>query len=105
MPSRTYHSGFSVPSNQALISNILVSDGDDAITDWAEGRGGSVHFRARTPASELTWGSLYSFSFEASTPPVAGKVALSGRGLSEDVLVDLLVPGVDPNNLLIDDFE
>ena len=98
-------SGFSVPSNQALISNILVTDGDDTIADWAEGRGGSVHFRARTPASELSWSSLYSFSFEASTTPVAGKVALSGRGLSEDVLVDLLVPGVDPNNLLIDDFE
>ncbi len=98
-------SGFSVPSNQALISNILVNDGDDAITDWAEGRGGSVHFRARSPASELKWSSLYSFSFEANTAPVAGKVALSGRGLSEDLQVDLLVPGLDPNNLLIDDFE
>ena len=98
-------SGFSVPSNQALISNILVNDGDDLITDWAEGRGGSVHFRARSPASELQWASLYSFSFEANTAPIAGKISLSGRGLSEDVLVDLLVPGIDSNNLLIDDFE
>ncbi len=98
-------SGFSVPSNQATISNISVRDGDDAIADWAEGRGGSVHFRARTPDSELGWSSLYSFSFEATTTPVEGKVSLSGRALSEDVLVDLLVPGIDPNNLLIDDFE
>ena len=98
-------SGFSVPSNQALISNISVNDGDDSIVDWIEGRGGSVHFRARSPASDLKWASLYSFSFEANTAPVAGKVSLSGRALSEDVQVDLLVPGVDLNNLLIDDFE
>lgn len=98
-------SGFSVPSNQALITNIVVTDGNDAIPDWIEGRGGSVHFRARNAASELSWASLYSFSFEASTKPVAGKVALSGRALGVDVQVDLLVPGIDPNNLLLDDFE
>jgi hypothetical protein len=105
MLDRAGISGFSVPSNQAQISNVSVKDGSAALTDWTSGRGGTVHFNASSNLDELGWSSLYSFSFEANTAPIAGKVALSGRALTDDVLVDLLVPGVDASNTLIDGFE
>ncbi len=86
-------SGFSVPASQASVGNISVLDGSDSIADWTIANGSNIVFTTPSQAAEIGWSSLYSFSFDANAAPVAGKVALKGRGLANDVLVDLLVPG------------
>ena len=93
MLGRAGISGFSVPATTASVSNISVTDGSASIADWTFTNGSNVVFTTPSQAAEIGWSSLYSFSFEANAAPVAGKVALSGRGLANDVLVDLLVPG------------
>ena len=97
MLGRAGISGFSVPATQASVGNISVNDGSADIADWTFTNGSNIVFTTPSQAAEIGWSSLYSFSFEANTPPVAGKVALAGRGLANDVLVDLLVPGTPTN--------
>ena len=92
MLGRAGISGFSVPAAQATVSNISVVDGSASIADWTFTNGSNIVFTTPSQAAEIGWSSLYSFSFEANTTPVSGKVALKGRGLVNDVLVDLLVP-------------
>jgi hypothetical protein len=97
-------SGLSVPSNAAAISAMVANVGSVLIQDWNVTRGGSVRFSAPTSASELRWSSLYSFSFESNTAPIAGQVTLSGAGLPDGQLVNSLVPGPG-SEMLVDDFE
>ena len=96
MLGRAGISGFSVPAAQATVSNISVVDGSANIADWTFTNGSNIAFTTPSQAAEIGWSSLYSFSFETNTAPVAGKVTLKGRGLANDVLVDLLVPGRAP---------
>jgi len=93
MLGRAGISGFSVPAAQATAGNISVADGSPSIADWTIANGSNIVFTTPSQAAEIGWSSLYSFSFDANAAPVAGKVALKGRGLANDVLVDLLVPG------------
>ena len=93
MLGRAGISGFSVPATQSTVSNISVTDGSASIADWTFANGNNIVFSTPSQAAEIGWSSLYSFSFEANAAPVAGKVALQGRGLANDVLVDLLIPG------------
>ena len=93
MLGRAGISGFSVPAAQSIVSNISVTDGSASIADWTFTNGSNIVFTTPSQAAEIGWSSLYSFSFEANAAPVAGKVALQGRGLANDVLVDLLIPG------------
>ena len=93
MLGRAGISGFSVPATQASVSNISVTDGSASIADWTFANGSNIVFTTPSQAAEIGWSSLYSFSFEANAAAVTGKVALSGRGLANAVLVDLLVPG------------
>ncbi len=86
-------SGFSVPATQASVGNISVVDGTDSIADWTITSGSNIVFTTPSEEAEIGWSSLYSFSFEANAAPIAGKVALKGRGLANDVFVDLLIPG------------
>ena len=97
MLGRAGISGFSVPATQATVNNISVTDGSASIADWTFTNGSNIVFTTPSQAAEIGWSSLYSFSFEANATPIAGKVALSGRGLANDVLVDLLVPGTPSN--------
>ena len=93
MLGRAGISGFSVPATQSTVSNISVTDGSASIADWTFANGSNIVFTTPSQAAEIGWSSLYSFSFEANAAPVAGKVAFKGRGLANDVLVDLLIPG------------
>lgn len=93
MLGRAGISGFSVPAAQSTVSNISVTDGSANIADWTFANGSNIVFTTPSQAAEIGWSSLYSFSFEANAAPISGKVALQGRGLANDVLVDLLIPG------------
>ncbi len=104
MLGRAGISGFSVPASQATVSNIHVVDGSDNIADWTFTNGTNIVFTTPSQDAEIGWSSLYSFSFEANATPVTGQVALKGRGLANDVLVDLLVPGPSSGDF-VDGFE
>ena len=105
MLGRAGISGFSVPATQASVSNISVIDGSASIADWTFANSGNIVFTTPSQAAEIGWSSLYSFSFEANAAAVAGKVALSGRGLANPVLVDLLVPGAGNTGEFFNGFE
>ena len=105
MLGRAGISGFSVPATQASVSNISVIDGSASIADWTFANSSNIIFTTPSQAAEIGWSSLYSFSFEANAAAVAGKVALSGRGLANPVLVDLLVPGAGNTGEFFNGFE
>lgn len=105
MLGRAGVSGFSVPTAQLSVGNVSVVDGSDSIADWNVSNGNNLVFTTPSQDAEIGWSSLYSFSFDANAAPIAGKVSLKGRGLANDVLVDLLIPGAGTTGEFFDGFE
>lgn len=73
--------GFTVPSGEATITDLVFGDGDlDAANDWtARIADGNVHWTA--PAGQsLDWGTLFRFSFVADRPPARNTFSLDVAG-------------------------
>lgn len=76
--------GFTVPSGDATITDLVFGDGDlDASNDWTASVGnGNVHWTA--PAGQsLDWGTLFRFSFIANRPPARNTFSLDVAGAGE----------------------
>lgn len=98
---------FSVPALVAT-GNKQFGDGNlTAVDDWSNStEAGAVQFSAPNVASELKWGTLYTYSFESTAAPVSGNVSISGINMPRgSTQVASLVPGGNPDLVFADSFE
>jgi hypothetical protein len=83
--------GFSI-NTSASLSNISFFSGDSAITDWTNTQSATaLSFAAPNTGSELTWASMYRFSFESASPAVAGTANIQVPGEAA-ISIATLVP-------------
>lgn len=92
MESRAGINAVAIPQLMSALSNIRVIDGDTAKADWLIAQSQGFRLSAPDSASELEWGNLIYFSFEATTAPVNGTLQLEANGLSAPIAVQTLVP-------------